>query len=109
MKEPKEYLLENNIDVSKLNIGDILINTIKKIQIEAYNQGIDTVIKMPDVNPSLLKLKQHYLIVVEDTGLTHNINMHSFECFAYNDNEAIKKMYIERPEFKNRKILNIKY
>ena len=50
---------------------------------------------------------KYYSIMVEDTGRTFNINMHTFECFAISEEEAIGKMFRDRPEFKNRKIIKI--
>ena len=48
-----------------------------------------------------------YFIMVEDTGRTFNMNMHTFECIAVSEEEAIGKMLKERPAFKNRKITSI--
>jgi hypothetical protein len=48
-----------------------------------------------------------YHIKVEDRELTHNINMHTYECFAISEDEAMGKMYRVRPEFRNRKILSV--
>lgn len=52
--------------------------------------------------------RSEYLITVEDTERTFNISAHSFECFAVSREEAIGKMCTQRPEFRRRKILNVK-
>ncbi|NJO63175.1 MAG: hypothetical protein HC836_34640 [Richelia sp. RM2_1_2] len=52
---------------------------------------------------------REYFITVEDKGLTHNINMHSFFCFALSIDEAMGKMYRERPEFIGRKVTSVRY
>jgi hypothetical protein len=49
---------------------------------------------------------RNYSIVVEDTEHTHNINMHTFDCFATSYEEAYGKMCLQRPEFKNRKVIS---
>lgn len=49
-----------------------------------------------------------YNILLEDTGLTHNINMHTFSCFAVSEDEAVGKMCRIRPELKGRAIESIK-
>jgi len=54
-----------------------------------------------------MKHKSFYSILVEDTGRTFNINMHTFDCLAVSKDEAIGKMHRLRPEFKNREILKI--
>lgn len=59
-----------------------------------------------DTNPQVLLLEQ-YMILVEDRERTFNINMHSFDCLATSEDEAIGKMYKARPEFRNREILSI--
>lgn len=48
-----------------------------------------------------------YSILLEDSERTHNINMHTFDCFALSEAEAIGKMYLQRSEFRNRKIESI--
>ena len=50
---------------------------------------------------------KRYRILVEDAGLTWNINMHTFWCFAVSEEEALGKMMKERPEFIGREILSI--
>ena len=50
---------------------------------------------------------KYYSIMVEDTGRTFNINMHTFECFAISDEEAVGKMYLNKPEFMGREIIKI--
>lgn len=52
-------------------------------------------------------MKNYYLILLEDTGRSFNINMHCFECFALSKEEAIGKMVLSKPEFKTRKIQKI--
>ena len=47
------------------------------------------------------------IIRVEDTQRTFNINMYSYHCFALSEAEAIGKMIINRPEFKQRQITSI--
>ena len=56
---------------------------------------------------NILQSKQ-YTILLEDTGRTMNINMHTFDCFAVSEEEAIGKMVRQRPEFRNREIISIK-
>lgn len=56
---------------------------------------------------NILQRKQ-YTILLEDTGNTFNINMHTFDCFAVSEEEAIGKMVRQRPEFRNREIISIK-
>lgn len=56
---------------------------------------------------NILQRKQ-YTILLEDTGRTFNINMHTFDCFAVSEEEAIGKMVRQRPEFRNREIISIK-
>lgn len=51
--------------------------------------------------------KKLYNILLEDTGRTHNINMHSFDCLAANKEEAIGKMYFARPDFRGWRINKI--
>lgn len=51
--------------------------------------------------------KKNYSILVEDTGRTFNINMHTFDCSAFSRENAIEKMKKNRPEFTNRKIFKI--
>lgn len=48
-----------------------------------------------------------FIILLEDTGRTFNINMHSYDCFAVSEEEAVGKMYKDRPEFKRREIISI--
>ena len=50
---------------------------------------------------------REWLISVEDKERTHNVNMHTFDCFAISEEEAIGKMYKHRPEFRHREILSI--
>lgn len=52
-------------------------------------------------------MKKSYLILLEDIGHSFNLNMHTFECFAINKEEAIGKMYFNRPEFRTRKLISI--
>lgn len=52
------------------------------------------------------RLKE-YDFLFEDTGRTHNINMHSFSCLAFNKEEAMEKIKSCRPELANRLILSI--
>jgi len=53
-------------------------------------------------------LMEWHHILLEDTQNTCNINMHSYECFAVSYEEAYGKMCMERPEFKNRVVINHK-
>lgn len=46
-------------------------------------------------------------ILLDDTDRTFNINSHTFSCFALSEEEAIGKMYKQRPEFRRREILKI--
>ena len=55
----------------------------------------------------LIVLSKIYFILLEDTGHTFNINMHTFTTIALSKEEAVGKMYFNRPEFRNRKILRI--
>lgn len=48
-----------------------------------------------------------YFILLEDTGRTFNINMHTYECFANSKEEAVGQMYFARPEFRSRPICKI--
>ncbi len=59
---------------------------------------------MKDLETYRLLFNQDFIIMVEDTGRTFNINMHTYECFALSMEEAIGKMLINRPEFIGRKI-----
>jgi len=52
-------------------------------------------------------MKHYYIICVEDTERTFNINMYTYQCFALSRAEAIGKMVINRPEFKFRQITDI--
>lgn len=52
-------------------------------------------------------IRHEYLIMFEDSGLTHNINMHTHFVFAYTTKEALDRCYSERPEFRFRKITKI--
>lgn len=52
-------------------------------------------------------MNHYYIIQVEDTERTFNINMCSYHCFALSEAEAIGKMVINRPEFKFRQITSI--
>ena len=52
-------------------------------------------------------MKNYYIIRVEDTNRTFNINMCSYHCFAVSEAEAIGKMILNRPEFKFRQIEQI--
>jgi hypothetical protein len=52
-------------------------------------------------------MNHYYIIRVEDTERTFNLNMHSYHCFALSEAEAIGKMFINRPEFAHRKIEDI--
>lgn len=58
---------------------------------------------------SLFRALNHKMfhILLEDTERTFNINMHTFECFALSEEEAIGKMYKQRPEFRRREIISI--
>ena len=50
---------------------------------------------------------KRFSILLEDTGRTFNLSMHTFSTFAISTAEAIGQMYIERPEFITRKIQSI--
>lgn len=50
---------------------------------------------------------QLYHFLLDDRDRTFNINMHTFETFAISEAEAIGKMFLNRPEFKNREIISI--
>ena len=65
--------------------------------------------KMFGLNESVFKtlLTKIYTILVNEPWNSGNINMITFDCFALSYHEAIGKMYIERPEFRNREILSI--
>jgi hypothetical protein len=52
-------------------------------------------------------MNHYYIIRVEDTERTFNLNMHSYHCFAVSEAEAIGKTVIDRPEFKFRQITSI--
>jgi len=52
-------------------------------------------------------VRKLYSILLEDTGRTFNINMHTFDCFAVSKEEAVGLMFFERPEFRNREITKI--
>lgn len=58
-------------------------------------------------NTIKILLTKSYVILVDDPEHLGNINRQCFECFALSYHEAIGKMYIERPEFIKREILNI--
>ena len=62
---------------------------------------------MKDLETYRLLFNQNFIIMVEDTGRTFNINMHTYDCFALSMEEAIGKMLINRPEFIGRKIQSI--
>jgi hypothetical protein len=47
-----------------------------------------------------------YRFLLEDREHTHNINMHTYECFALSYEEAYGKMCLNRPELKNRGIIS---
>ena len=61
-----------------------------------------------EVNTMKLLLTRQFVILLDDTGRTGNINMHSYWCFAISEDEAVGKMHRERPEFRNRQIQLIK-
>ena len=48
-----------------------------------------------------------YSILLEDTGKTFNINCHTFDCYAISKEEAIGKMFFQRPDFAKRTIHKI--
>lgn len=50
-----------------------------------------------------------YTVLLEDSGHTFNINMHTYMCFALSEDEAVGKMVRERPEFRSRKIQSISH
>jgi hypothetical protein len=49
-------------------------------------------------------MNKYYSIILEDTGKTHNINMHTYDCYASSKEEAIGKMWFARPDFRNVKV-----
>ena len=57
-----------------------------------------------DMNGNVVNNKSYYFLL-EDTENTNNINMHTYDAdFCVSYEEALGQMYIERPEFKERKI-----
>jgi len=52
-------------------------------------------------------MKNYFIVRVEDTERTHNVNMHSHHVFATSPQEAKKQMLKDRPEFKGRRITGI--
>lgn len=70
------------------------------------NEKFNELTFLKDENEKIL-FKKQYNFLLEDTGKTYNINMHSYSCFAYCFEEAYGKMLLNRPEFVGRKIESV--
>jgi len=48
-----------------------------------------------------------FIVLVEDTDRTERVDACMYQTEALNEDEAIGKMWKEKPHFRNRKIINI--
>jgi hypothetical protein len=52
-------------------------------------------------------MRCYFIVRVEDTDRTHNVNMHSHHCTAKNKKQAISMTRRSRPEFLGRKVTGV--